>query len=314
MTVPPSPPATPKAPSGFATAVAILVTVAVLATIDLASSHSPPKPAAPPIPRLASQPLRGPAGDGGRLEATTVPARGDGLYLVAPGARGVRVSQLAASAAGRLRARAPVTVPLPAGLGEAAVSDVGVWRGRPALFTVDGTSVRVIALSRGGRQLASGRSTALRSLPSGSRRDVRFVLWSGPLPDLMVIDRTAKGRTTVRVLSGESRFRKPVARIRVADRRFPPSGWTVDAGTVSGTVPDLVFVTHDRDTGTGRTEVHVLEGESRFRRYILQRPTSLPDRPGPGYRFRLGRLRGVPVLMAAKRSPRGRLRLTAILF
>ena len=101
--------------------------------------------------------------------------------------------------------------------------------------------------------------------------------WDGRgTPDLIGVKRsgTASGRTEVHILSGESNFQQFVLRVATPIEQtmfnwsFLVQFWDNDY------VPDLIGVKR-ANTGTGKTEVHVLSGASRFQGFLQQTGTAL---------------------------------------
>ena len=183
------------------------------------------------------------------------------------------------------------------GLGSTPV-DVEDWPGAgPTLFTVSSSqrspSLRLISL-RSGRPILE--SPVPLPAQRSDRRDFFVARWSGPRPDLFVIDRNVNRRKppsarpwSIRVYTGESDFRKlgfETSISRRISKQLSQRDWWLDVGTRRQPEPSLVFVTKGgRKTGTDQTEVHVLSGHSRFRRFSLHTGTELPERSGRTRRF-----------------------------
>ncbi|HEY6550633.1 MAG TPA: hypothetical protein VIY71_05475 [Solirubrobacterales bacterium] len=203
--------------------------------------------------------------------------------------------------------------------------DVEVWPGaEPALFALSSPRrsplLRVISL-RTGRQLLESRVPAPPQ--RSDRRDFFVARWSGPRPDLFVIDRNVNRRRppsprrwSIRIYSGESDFKKLAFETSIKksiSRQLSQRDWWLNVGVRRPPKPSLVLVTRGKRTGTGQTEVHVLSGHSGFHRFTLHTGTELPERDGLTRRFvfqsdrrggamlmteiRHGRLRLVPVLL-----------------
>jgi hypothetical protein len=101
--------------------------------------------------------------------------------------------------------------------------------------------------------------------------------WDGRgTPDLIGIKRsgTGSGRTEVHILSGESNFQQFVLQVATPIEEtmfnwsFLVTRWDNDY------VPDLIAV-KQANTGTGKTEVHVLSGASKFQQFLMQTGTAL---------------------------------------
>jgi hypothetical protein len=201
--------------------------------------------------------------------------------------------------------------------------DVEVWPGAgPALFVVSSPrrspSLRVLSL-RAGRPLLESRVP----LPPqrSDRRDFFVARWSGPRPDLFVIDRNVNRRRppssrpwSIRVYTGESGFERltfETSLRKLLSKQLSQRDWWLDVGFRRQPKPSLVLVTKGKRTGTGQTEVHVLSGHSRFRRFTLHTGTELPERYGLIRRFVFqSERRGGSVLMAQIRH--GRLNLVPV--
>ena len=202
--------------------------------------------------------------------------------------------------------------------------DVEVWPGAgPALFALSSPRrsplLRVLSL-RTGRQLLESRVPVPPQ--RSDRRDFFVARWSGPRPDLFVIDRNVNRRRppsprrwSIRIYSGESGFRKLAFETSIKkslSRQLSRRDWWLNVGVRRPPKPSLVLVTRGKRTGTGQTEVHVLSGHSGFHRFSLHTGTELPERDGLTRRFvfQSDRLGGA-VLMTEIRH--GRLRLVPVL-
>jgi hypothetical protein len=201
--------------------------------------------------------------------------------------------------------------------------DLEEWPGSgPALFVISSprrsTSLRVLSL-RTGRPLLESRVP----LPpqKSDRRDFFLARWSGLRPDLFVVDRDVNRRRppsprpwSVRIYSGESGFKKLAFQTSLRkklSKQLSERDWWLDVGFRRQPKPSLVLVTKGKRTGTGQTEVHIISGHSRFRRFTLHTGTELPERDGLTRRFIYQSERhGGAVLMTEIR--RGRLSLLPI--
>jgi hypothetical protein len=202
--------------------------------------------------------------------------------------------------------------------------DVEVWPGSgPALFALSSPRrsplLGVISL-RTGRQLLESRVPV--PLQRSDRRDFFVARWSGPRPDLFVIDRNVNRRRppsprrwSIRIYSGESDFEKLAFETSIKksiSRQLSQRDWWLNVGVRRPPTPSLVMVTRGKRTGTGQTEVHVLSGHSGFHRFSLHTGTELPERDGLTRRFVLQSDRlGGAVLMTQIRH--GRLHLVPVL-
>jgi hypothetical protein len=201
--------------------------------------------------------------------------------------------------------------------------DVEVWPGAgAALFALSSPRrlplLRAISL-RTGRQLLESRVPL--PLQGSDRRDFFVAPWSGPRPDLFVIDRDVDRRRPpsprpwkIRVYSGESDFEKlafETSLARPISKKLSQRDWWLNVGIRRPPKPSLVLVTKGKRTGTGQTEVHVLSGRSGFHRFTLHTGTELPERDGRTRRFVFqSDRRGGAVLMTEIRQ--GRLRLVPV--
>jgi hypothetical protein len=110
-----------------------------------------------------------------------------------------------------------------------------------------------------------------------ARHDVSMADWNGDKrPDLVVAQRsgTRSGRTELYILDGAMNFKRLLLHtgtvLAPTDERhaFALADWNADGK------PDLV-VTQKSGTGSGRTEVRVVDGASSFQRYLLETATVL---------------------------------------
>jgi hypothetical protein len=173
--------------------------------------------------------------------------------------------------------------------------DVDSWggSGAPALFAIEqrraGPFVTVHGLGPSGGVLAQG-GPALAQVRGGARTAL-IAKWTGTEPDLFVIDarRSASQRFRpweMRIYSGESGFRRQLESVTLPARVGSTlTGWWIDLGRISGQRPDLVLTSRNRTTATGRTEIHVVTGDSNFQAFSTEGATPLPERPGAGDHF-----------------------------
>jgi hypothetical protein len=186
-----------------------------------------------------------------------------------------------------LTAGVRTTLPSPAG----TPVDVEDWPGTGAtLFVVSSPrrspSLQLIALKT--------RRTVLESrlpLPAqqNDRREFFLAHWSGPRPDLFVIDRDVNRKHPqsrrpweIRIYSGESGFKKLVFETSIKkrlSRQFSQGDFWIEVGNRRQPKASVVLMTKG-ETGTGQTEVHVLSGHTGFRRFTLESGTELKDRIG----------------------------------
>jgi len=201
--------------------------------------------------------------------------------------------------------------------------DVEVWPGAgPALFALasprSSPLLRVISL-RTGRPLLESRVPVPPQ--RSDRREFFVARWSGLRPDLFVIDRDVNRRHpqshrhwSIRIYSGESGFEKLAFETSIKkwlSRKLSERDWWLNVGVRRPPKPSLVLVKRGGRTGTGQTEVHVLSGRSKFRRFTLHTGTELPERAGLTRRFVFqSERRGGSVLMSQIRQ--GRLSLVPV--
>ena len=217
---------------------------------------------------------------------------------------GVLGTQLPTSQLGLARAhhifhpRETTTVDLPNGVKPV---DVDRW---------DGDNLALFAISAPRRQptlyvysLHNPKHPAMISrvplhAQTTDRRNFFVATWSGRRPDLFVIDRNANRRRpltapstrrwSIDVYSGESKFRDRIEHFlatRKTSRILSKYEWWLDIGSRRKHKPSLILVTRSRLTGSGRTEIHVLSGKSRFRAFSLHAATELPQRLGLDRQF-----------------------------
>ncbi|HEY6550634.1 MAG TPA: hypothetical protein VIY71_05480 [Solirubrobacterales bacterium] len=217
-----------------------------------------------------------------------------------------------------LTASVRTTLPSPVGL----PVDVENWPGAGATLFVASSprrspSLRLISLSTK-RTLLESRVPVP---PQKSNRREFFVAhWSGPRPDLFVIDRDVNRRHPqsrrpwkIRVYSGESGFKKLAFETLIKkrlSRQFSQGDFWIEVGNRRQPKASVVLMTKG-ETGTGQTEVHVLSGHSGFHRFTLESGTELKDRIGLSRRFIFeSERRGGTVYMV--RNQDGRLSLVPV--
>lgn len=134
--------------------------------------------------------------------------------------------------------------------------------------------------------VVTGRALVPSRQP-GTVRSLAIARWSGARPDLFVIEHgSPMSRVDISVYSGESRFARRIVKFKAPLRGLDPKRWVVDVGRVTGSRPDLVLVT--RNGSDSHAEVHVLDGDSRYQSFLLQRPLPLPVGLPDSYRFVFG--------------------------
>lgn len=155
--------------------------------------------------------------------------------------------------------------------------DVADWEGRPAVFDMQrqpsGITTRVVSLS-------DGDATTLQAFSALTqprvRRDVSIATWDGRLPDLFVMDNLgSRERLRISIFSGESGFTRIVARARASLVRIDPAQWSFDVATLNGSRPEVIALRRGVSPSS-YTEVHVLTGESRFKKFALHGTLKTP--------------------------------------
>jgi hypothetical protein len=127
--------------------------------------------------------------------------------------------------------------------------------------------------------------------------------------DLIAIKKssTGTGRTEVHILSGKDNFKTYLLQTGTALHTTDLSWAFVLADWDRKGRPDLIGIKKS-NTGSGRTEVHILSGESGFQRFVLQAATALPQIPTlENWTFVVNEWNndGVPDLIGVKRSNTG---------
>jgi hypothetical protein len=125
--------------------------------------------------------------------------------------------------------------------------------------------------------------------------------------DLIAIKKssTGTGRTEVHILSGATGFKTYL--LQTGTALHPTDGtWTfMVADWDRKGRPDLIGIKKSQ-TGSGRTEVHILSGESTFRQFVLQVPTPI-EQTGANWTFLVNYWDNdyVPDLIGVKKSNTG---------
>lgn len=165
--------------------------------------------------------------------------------------------------------------------------DVGEWSddvrnallvAHPAAADRTKTSLHLVDPSGGGRPIVRPLTVALPTPPKGSERLLRLARWDGDLGDLFVIDRVAaRKQVRIRVLSGESGFRKVTADFTNRLGTFTDEKFAIDVlPSPGGKRPDLVLHTIVDTTRSKAVDVHVLTGDRQFKEFSIQTPTRFP--------------------------------------
>ena len=150
----------------------------------------------------------------------------------------------------------------------------GTASGRTEVYIMDRTPA-IPGAASSFQRLLLGTATALG--PTDARYVFLMADWNGDgRPDLVVVQTsgTASGLTELRVLDGASSFQRYLVQTTTAlgptdgSYSFAMADWNSDG------VPDLVVV-QKSGTGSGKTEVRVLDGASSFQDYLLAAVTAL---------------------------------------
>ncbi len=179
------------------------------------------------------------------------------------------------------------------------------WKGRPALIATkptrgDVVDVGVVSLDDPGNvariaHVAARRSCRWRTVLTGR--------WSGSLPDLLVVDGGPRCAPRVRVVTGESGFRRTAFRTTLTPALTGVR--TVGVQADASGRPDLLFFVRDgRTTGTGRPEVHILTAASGYQAFRLRVGLGLRKVLPPGFALLGGHVRRRPVVLGLDRRGR----------
>jgi hypothetical protein len=143
-------------------------------------------------------------------------------------------------------------------------------------------------------------STVPPPLP-GATRDLAVATWAGTLhPDLMIIDRNEEdSRVRVRVLGGESGFRRQDLATSLPFRGLDPSEWSLDIGSIAAGAPgeedtrkkpvyraDIALIQKDPDRE--HANLKVLLGEQGYEGFAFQRDLETSGTVAPGSTFLIG--------------------------
>jgi hypothetical protein len=129
------------------------------------------------------------------------------------------------------------------------------------------------------------------------------------VPDLFVIlmNRTGTRTTEVHVLSGASKFQRWIVQSGTPLGTIDASRGTFELGDYNRDgVPDLAVILMNQ-TGTGRTEVHILSGASAFQQWLLHTGTPLEMTTATRWQFKMADANGdgTSDLYAVKMSATG---------
>jgi hypothetical protein len=156
-------------------------------------------------------------------------------------------------------------------------------------------------LSHAGRALVAGITPSL-PLALHEHRDMGLASWTGTIPDLIVVDRSATAPAMhVQVFSAASGFRDEILDVIVPKGPFPTDHFSLLIGAVNSPTADLLLVTRS-STSSSHTEVHVLLGPRAFQVYGEQSPVNLPASLPFTTRLLLGREDGLAVIYDVDRT------------
>ncbi len=160
-------------------------------------------------------------------------------------------------------------------------------------------------------------STVGPPLP-GAIRDLSVATWaSTDHPDLIIVDRNEKNaRVRVRVLGGESGFRRQDLATTLPFRGLAPSEWSLDVGSIAaGQVgeearknpvyrTDIVLIQKDADRA--HANLKAMLGEQGYNGFAFQRDLDIPGAVPPDSTFLLGTESGATSLyQVLPHTPRG---------
>jgi len=100
---------------------------------------------------------------------------------------------------------------------------------------------------------------------------------------------TGSGRTEVHVLSQSSNYQTFTDHVATPLGLFGPNAQFILGNFAGGTNPDLFTIIASGSTGSGRTEVHVLSGDSNYQTFSLHVATPFPLTTPGNVQFMLGR-------------------------
>lgn len=134
-----------------------------------------------------------------------------------------------------------------------------------------------------------GSTPPLPRLAEGSQRVLQIRNYSGPMPDLYVVDSAPSKRWRISVYSGESRFQSLIARkftVEVVAGPLSPKDWAVSLmqPPLAGP-PDLSLVTTGFQSGTNHVELHILTERSEYREFPVRIATELDGHVRPSHQI-----------------------------
>lgn len=179
--------------------------------------------------------------------------------------------------------------------------DVASFRAgeKESLFAIASSEsgLRMTVLGLFGQHRRTRYSVPVGPPAQGVARRIEISRWSGPITDLFVVDLgPGKRGVRVRVFSGETRYRKKLVDTRTRPWGLAAADIVIDVGRLGGSKPDLLIVS--RHGQSGRLELHVVSGESRFHKFVLHTPTQIPASRTDRYRLVLASRDGKPAVAA----------------
>jgi hypothetical protein len=135
--------------------------------------------------------------------------------------------------------------------------------------------------------LVHGRTPAL-SLSPGHVRSIFAGQDRRGYAELIVVDRPAKAgeNMRIRVLSGATGFRSVARDVRqYGANSWPETAWNLTVGGVDSTANDLLFISREQPTRTGKTEIHALLSSRDYNGYGTQRPINNPESTGINWSY-----------------------------
>ncbi|HEX3324653.1 MAG TPA: O-antigen polymerase [Solirubrobacterales bacterium] len=160
-------------------------------------------------------------------------------------------------------------------------------------------------------------STVGPPLP-GSTRDLAIATWAGKdHPDMIIIDRNEESsRVGVRVLGGNTGFKRQDLATTLPFRGLAPSNWSLDVGSVAaGTVgeeerkhpiyrTDLALI--QKDSNRAHANLKVMLGEQGYEGFAFQRDLDISGKVAPDSTFLIGSEAGATSLyQVLPHTPRG---------
>jgi oligosaccharide repeat unit polymerase len=160
-------------------------------------------------------------------------------------------------------------------------------------------------------------SAPIAPASEGATNKFMIATWGGSMPDLFIVSQGAtSSRATIRVLSGESGFRRQLFVSRLPFRGLSQADWSLDIGqlatipkedanrSVIGARPDLLLIHHE--AGLEHSSLEVLLGESGFLWDAFRRDLDTPGDLPAGTEFLLGTdLGATAVYQVDRHEPEG---------